>query len=114
MDFQGIRSAQGGLNSIFNQGRSLMKVDNRRSVVGYRVVMDGLAAVANFASIQRVQPGQRPQQQRFPRSRGAGKHEARPRPNCHRDVVQQPRPAIRVTAADMLGFQDHTLLQHGC
>ncbi len=61
MNIQGIGFAQGGLHRVFNQGRSLMEVDNRRSVAGYRIVMDGLAAVANFAPIERIQPRQRPQ-----------------------------------------------------
>ena len=77
VNIQDIRFVQGGLHCIFNQDRSLVEVDDRRAVAGHRVVVDGLAVVANFAPIERIEPGQGPQEQRFPRSRGAGQHEAR-------------------------------------
>ena len=65
MNIQGIRLAQGGLHGILDQGRSLMEVDDRCPVVGNRIVVDGLAAVANFAPIERIQPGQCPQEAAF-------------------------------------------------
>ena len=86
-----------------------MEVDDRCPVAGDRIVMDGLAAIANFAPIQRIQPGQRPQEQRFPRSRRAGQHEARPGSIARLTSSNSHALAIRVTAANMIGFQEHVL-----